>query len=201
MAFQIIPQQNRINDPFSQILFQFNQPHSNLYLSKPLNSLSRIIGNNLVTRGLDLDSYSLSDSNIFSVTITSGSCIVDHIFHEISEPTTLSLDVSLYDDQNGKLVVFINYQFLQTTELNPLRFKLCYVSNDGNTVLPVEWSPADQVVLAVFSYNLSTKEVTEETDPITILGRTYYIKGRDPNTDMGISVFVQQSLDTDFGTY
>ena len=201
MAYQITPQQNRINDPFSQTLFQFNLPHSNLYLSNPLNSLSRVIGNNLVTSGLDIDSYSISESNIFSVTINTGTCIVDHVFHEILEPITLSLDVSSYDDQNGKLVVFANYQFLQTPELNPLRFKLCYVSNDGNTILPVSWSIADQLVLAVFSYNLTTKQVIEETDPITVLNRTYYIRGYDPDMDVGISQFLQQSLDTDFGTY
>ena len=201
MAYQITPQQTRFNDPFSQTLFQFNLPHSNLYLSNPLNSLSRIFGDNIILNGLELDSASISEDNIVTVTITKGFCIVDHIFHELLDSVTLSLDVSGYDDQNGKLAVFANYQFLQTPEVNPLRFKLCYVSNDGSTVRPIPLSNSDKILVTSFTFDLTNHTITESTDSITINGKTFLYRGYDPNTTIGIGQFLQNTFSPDFGYY
>ena len=202
MAYQVTPQQERINDPFSQVLFQYNLPHSNLYLSNPLNSLSsRIFGDNIILKGLDVDSVTLSEDNIATVVINPGCCIVDKVFHEILEQTELSLDVSIYDDQNGKLAVFIHYQFLQTPQLNPLRFKFCYVSNDGNTVLPDPLSSQDKVLVTSFTYSKTNNTIQESTDSITINGKTFFYRGHDPDMTFDIGQFFQSSFRQDFGYY
>ena len=201
MVYQVTPQQTRFNDPFSQILFQFDEPQSNLYLSNPLNSLSRIFGNNVILSGLEPDSVSISEDNIVMVTITKGFCIIDHVFHELLDSVTLSLDVSDYDDQNGKLAVFVNYQFLQTPEVNPLRFKLCYISSDGSTVCPIPLSNSDKILVSSFTFDLTNHTITESTDSITINGKTFLYRGYDSNTTTIIDQFLRNAFSSDFGYY
>ena len=204
MAYQATPQQRRYNDPFVQRLYQYNTPQSGLYLSNPLNTLSIIIGNDVVTNGLEVVSANMNAAHVVSVTISPGTCIVDHVFHEITDQTTLALDVSPYDDANGRLVVVINYEFLQTPESNPLRFKLCYVSNDGNTIAPVDWDEKrDRVVLAVLNFDKSSKSVSvaKDVESINILGKTYLVRGYNEDTKPNIFQFIFDTADSDFGEY
>jgi hypothetical protein len=209
LSYQSTPPQKRFNDPFTQELYQFNTPHSNIsYLSNPINTLSEIIGNNIVTNKLNVNSASISN-NLVTITISEGTCIVDNVFHKITSPTTLTLDVSGYDASNGKLVVSAHYAFYQTTQDNPLKFKLSYVSNDGTVVLPVGWkNGVDNLIVAAFTYDNTTNTITEldTGTSITINGNSYLVKGYDGSTTSNIRQFIgditsYSDLVVDFGTY
>jgi hypothetical protein len=213
LAYQVTPSQKRFNDPFAQKLYQFNTPRSNIYLSNPVNVFSEIIGNNIVTNGLAVDSISLN-SGLVTVTITEGTCLIDNVFHKITSPTTLSLDVSGYDLPNGKIIVTAHYLFYRTTQINPLKLRLSYITNQTGVVYPVPLNIGNLVVVSVFTYD-SENDVLNQLDvgeSVIINGKEYLVRGyrKDSLTNMSefirnISVTAVMSddneLNADFGEY
>jgi hypothetical protein len=52
MASTIIPTQFRYNDPYQEEIFSYDTPESRLYKSRATNNLFKIIGNDIVVKGL-----------------------------------------------------------------------------------------------------------------------------------------------------
>lgn len=113
-------------------LSQYSQVDAqNFYYQLPrvINNLLKAIGNNVVLHGLNVTPT--INGNQFSVEISEGALIQDSTLIQVSSKTTLSLpEANIYDD-DGKFVVYIQYQYLQTVGDNPVRFGIQNISQTG----------------------------------------------------------------------
>lgn len=165
-------------------LSQYSQVDAqNFYyqLPKVVNNLLRAIGNNVVLHGLSV-TPSL-DGNRFSVEISEGALIQDSTLIEVPSRTTLSLpDSNVYDD-DGKFVVYVQFQYLQTVGDNPVRFGLQHISQTG--VAADGWDHnKNSTVLTFFDFSKneggSVATVEESSDEFieidTSVGKKAYYK-------------------------
>ena len=144
-----------------------------------VNQLLRAIGNNVVLKGLDC-SIEL-DGLDAKVTIDPGVLIQSHTLIEIPHSTILSLEDLASYDQDGKIVVYTRFQYLNTVSDNPVRLGIKHISQSG--IANGGWD--HNVNATVLSFYDFTKDIggvvtsIEESNDeyIVIEGREYYKYG------------------------
>ncbi len=110
-------------------------PDNYIYqLPRLINNLSRMIGDNIVLKGLDVD-CSISENGstkelVFN--ISKGVLIQNHVLIEIKSSTTVTLPYNSVYDTDGKFVVYVQYQYLDTIQDNPVRFGVQYIAQTGD---------------------------------------------------------------------
>ncbi len=200
-TIQTPPNQLRINDPYQQRLFDFNTSDSRLYLARVSNQLLKTFGNDIVLNGFGFSNLNFS-ANLISTTIAAGLAIEDQTLIEISDIVNLDIDVTSYED-SGSLVVYLEYQWLQTVTENPVRMKLSYVSSDGTEINPDGWTHnRDRLVLAIYEFAkdpsnnvTSVNEITDTIKRVFIDGQWYYKFGYENgmNTTTALDTYFEYS--------
>jgi hypothetical protein len=165
-------------------LSQYSQVDAqNFYYQLPrvVNNLLKAIGNNVVLHGLDVTPT--LNGNQLSVEISEGALIQDSTLIEVPSRTTLSLpDCNIYDD-DGKFVVYVQFQYLQTVGDNPVRFGLQHISQ--TSVAADGWDHnKNRTVLTFFDFSKnvdgSVASVEESSDEFieidTSVGKRAYYK-------------------------
>jgi len=140
MAEYVIPGQDRYIDPYQQRVFDFNTVDAKVYLSRITNMIMQTIGNDIVLKGFGISSISGVGTTTVSLNVASGFAIQDKTLINVTDASsTLTLDMtSLEDTSHGHhLAVFIDYQYLETVELNPAVLRLYHVASGGVTINPV----------------------------------------------------------------
>ena len=167
-------------------LSEYSQITSSNYmyqLPRVINTLLKVIGNNVVLKGLDV-SASLDGNNIV-VEISDGVLIQNNTLIEIRSTTQLILsDASVYD-VDGKIAVYVQYQYLNTVQDNPVRFGIQHIAQTG--VAADGWDHnRNSTVLTFFGFTKDVEgnltSITESTDEFveidTSVGmRNYYKYG------------------------
>lgn len=180
---KVIPSQMKYIDPYNQRIYDFNSSDNKVYLTRNINNVLKVIGNDLVVGGLQPTNL-ICTNNIMSITLLSGIMICDDTLVEITEETNLSIDCSLFDD-SGYLVVHSHWQWLNTTEPNLSELRFSWVSSDGETIYNNGWDlDKDRILLCVikFTKNTSNNIISYEilslasTDYIIIKGKKYYLR-------------------------
>ena len=126
----VAPQkQTKYVDPYQARVFQYNTAHSDVFLSRVVNSIYRVIGNDIVIDGFDIGDIQFAnvDDEVF-VSIEPGLAIQDNTLVEIQERTQVSLTGVSSFDPNGKIVAYLRYSFLNTIEKNDAYLCLNYIS-------------------------------------------------------------------------
>ena len=190
--------QQRINDPYQQRLFDFNTTDSKLYLSRASNQLLKFLGNNIVLNGFTYSNL-LNTTNTISLDVAPGLAIIDQTLIEVSDTVSLDIDATPYDS-SGHLVLYLSYQWLQTVTENPLRIKLAFVSSDGSSVLPDGWTPSrDNIIIGIFEFTkdasnniTSISEISTSPKQLLINGQTYSNFGYD-GTASALDTFLSNS--------
>ena len=151
-----------------------------------VNYLLNSMGNNLIIQKTDCVNLKISpEQTSVSLDVTKGYMIIDKTLINIPDTSSLSYDNlnTLPYDSDSRIVVHANYQYLQTLEDNPLKFKISHISPDGNTILPEGWQTRrDNIILGIFEYTLDGSDnITSfdysEDKTITILGNEYTLYG------------------------
>jgi hypothetical protein len=175
--------------PYSQKIFQFGTDDSRLYLPRNANIMLRAftigydeneydteyydstslfdIGVKKYNDRIDciLDgflSYHTIDNNLLTVVLGPGNSICDSTMITCPQPSTISLDLTVYDD-SGFIVLAMRYKYIETVYNSPPRLRLSYVSSDGLTVLPgepenPEWrSDFDRMIITTFKFVKDTE--------------------------------------------
>ena len=180
MSTTYTPTQYRSNDPYQQRVLQFSAQDSRVYLSRVSNQLLKGFGNDAVVSGFDLISSTFT-GDIFEVVIDEGVLIQDTTLVEVTEQSTLSIDVSGLDDCNSYLLVYTDYKYIESIGLNKFSLKIAHVSNNGLTLItdssPVSWiEDRNRIYLNVFQFTKgSTNTSLEKTFPTYLyLGGTKY---------------------------
>ena len=91
---------DRVLDPYGKKMFDYDTRYSQHFLSREINRLFGIIGNDLIVRGSEVLDYS-ADISSFSVTINPSQYIHDQIFFILPETTTINFQLYERINING----------------------------------------------------------------------------------------------------
>ena len=150
-------------------IFDFNTPSSRVYLGEAVNSLLKVFGDNCVISGFRILNAGYNPAtDVIEVEISSGDAIIDSTFIKYPSNTTLSIDVSAFDD-SGVIVPNIFFNFISTQQKNASSISLTYVNEDGKTNDNHWFSEYPHIVLAIFDFDKVAKTVRKR--PIYLLNR------------------------------
>lgn len=177
-----IPNQIRYNDPHQQRMYQFNTQDSKVYLSRSTNYLLKAVGDDVVLSGFSLTTNPSTEDTI-SVTLSPGMLIQDSTLISILEPITLSLNIVPYDHNNGYIIIYTNYQYLNTITENSLSFEIAYISSTGNNISTSSWDPnKNRILLYRFSFiKLPVPALQTQFDSAFEIFSTQYTPMGTPN--------------------
>ena len=178
------------------------------HLPSLVNQLLRAIGNNVVLRGLDCDVS--TDGSTISIDVSSGVVIQDHTLIEIPHSTNLTLQNAGSYDQDGKFVVYVQFQFLNTVADNPVRLGIKHISQIG--VASGGWDHnVNATVLTFYDFSKdigdNVTSIEESNDEfIVIEGKEYYKYGLSATniTQLRYVQYFLENIDTSSppsGTY
>ncbi len=181
MSRVVTPEQLRFNDPYQQRIFQYDTQDSRVYLSRTSNYLLKSIGNDVVIKGFDVEEIKYIN-DIIQVTLSPGLLIQDTTLIESLEPVTLELDISTLDHCTGHLIIYTNYQYIKSVELNEFRIKLAFISNDGLVISPLTdpWDKnKNRMFLNLYRFSKDPNTFRELIHPkyFYINGRKYWRRG------------------------
>jgi len=177
--------QQRLVDPYQQRVFQYDTESSDVFLSRVVNSLYRVFGNNICIWGFDITDAQVThtDEDVM-VTVSDGGVIQDTTLLEFPEETTVMMENLSGLDPDGRIVVYVRYQFLHTIEDNKAYVMLNYISKTGRPLF--SWNQdTDLTVIGILSFTKDTNDhiiAVAPTDEefIMINDKQYYLYGFDP---------------------
>lgn len=184
MSRIIEPSQIKYNDPYSQKLLQFESTDPKIYLSRTSNYILKAVGNDVILSGLEVTNISINSTTV-SITLSPGTLIQDSTYIEIKEEITLSLDIDTYDSCYGYLILYTDYQYIESiSPTNTIKLKFSYITNDGLLLVPIEdpWNYyKNRVYIGLFKFNkypsLTVKEI-KVPNYFYIDGRLYWRRGQ-----------------------
>jgi|SaaInlV_200m_DNA_2_1039689.scaffolds.fasta_scaffold01003_3 hypothetical protein len=184
MSTSYTPTQYRVNDPYQQRVLQFSAQDSRVYLSRVSNQLLKAFGNDAVIKGFDVVSSSFT-GNTFEVVIDSGILIQDSTLIEVTEQSTLSIDVSGLDDCGGYLLIYTDYQYVESISYNVFSLKIAHTDQSGSIVTTdsssISWIPArNRIYLTLFQFVKGSTNTAQEkiyTNDFYLLGSKYEKRG------------------------
>jgi hypothetical protein len=163
--------------PYSQRLLQYGIQDSKVYLSKATNTLLNSFtmgygedflpesGYNAQIKYDDRDSCILDglnttwrlENNTLFVKVSPGTSIVDTTLLIFPLETEIDLNLNNYGTQNncGKIIVSINFQWIDSVYEMPPKLKISYLDPDNNfSIEPNGWFlNQDKLVINVFEFN------------------------------------------------
>lgn len=160
----------------------FNASNFVYYLPRTINQLCRLVGNDIVLKGMDVNA-SIQD-NKFTVSVSPGTIIQDTTLIEIPSINTLDLEYSSNFDVDGHFVVFVQFQYLQTVQENVLKYGITYINQRGHAFDSWDHNK-NRTVLNFYKFDLdqnnniiSLQESTSEY--LRIHDKDYYKYGYNP---------------------
>lgn len=182
MTYYNQPLQKQYNTPIQQKILHQNIVDSKVYLSRTSNYILNAIGNDLILKGLDINIINIIDNSTVQVVLNPGLLIQDSTLISIEETVTVDINVRPYDHNNGYLILYTEYQYLNTVQENNLEFKIAYITTDGEHISSdtQSWNPnTNRILLHRFSFRKSpVLTVTQITEPqFSIFNKIYYLQG------------------------
>lgn len=190
MAATVTPTQVRINDPYQEMIFQYNTADSKVYLSRESNKILNVIGNDLVLKGLDMSDPIIVPTSTVNVDISAGWAIEDETLVETTILATVDIDCAALTDTTiggSHLGVFLNYKYLETVEPNLLSIDIFHIQADGTVTDPLgRFGAGCRILLGAINFTKTGAAVTAVSryDSATLLvnGTLFYIRGLNPST-------------------
>lgn len=186
------PLQKQFNSPQSQNILHQNTQDSKVYLSRSSNYILNAIGNDLVLKGLSVKEIIIQDLNLVKIILNPGLLIQDTTLIRIEEESELSLNLNPYSDINGYLILYTDYVYLESLQINNLSLKLSYITTDGENIYPQSiFDPnRNRILLHRFTFTkLPILSVTQVFDPnFTIFNKDYYLLGETNFTNFSVKI-------------
>lgn len=194
--------QSRFIDPYQVRVFQYNTPSSDVFLSRVVNSVYKIFGDDIVIDGFLEDNINISfnDTSV-TATIEPGMVIQDSTLIDIKEPATVTFD-NLNSFEDGHILLYIRYRYLESVESNPAQICINYLntglavntiydSTTESNITGVSGYPtytwyheSDRTIFAVYRFlkdedDHITEVTREEVQYIDVSGKRYWLYGYD----------------------
>lgn len=184
--------QKRFIDPYQQKVFKFDSVDSRYFLSRVNNSLTKAVGDDIILTGLKVTNITVSGAynTIINATISPGYAIIDSTLVYIPQENIISFDTQNYSD-TGKVVISLNYKYIETLTDNPVKINSSYITLDGHIVNNNGgWTERDRIIIDVIEFakdgnnniidtNLMYDRVLTIIDSNTGASKTYTKKGWD----------------------
>lgn len=168
MATVVIPNpQNRYLEPYKNRTYQYDNKHSNLFLSQYVNNILRAVGNDIIIRGLEVipSINSTSDGIIFD--INPGSLIQDLTYIEFPLPSRIELTNLLpYSDQY--IILYTNWRYLTTVHENSLKIEATLYDLITETTLTKWNANTNRIILGVYRYEVLSNKIINITEDKTL---------------------------------
>lgn len=180
MSQYSIPNQQQYNTPNTQRILHQNTIDSKVYLSRTSNTILKAIGNDLVLNNLKIKDIQYPTIDTVKVILSTGLLIQDLTLIQIDEEVELDINVRPFDNNNGYLIIYTDYQYINSVNENNLKFKLNYITADGNNIINDTWDPNRyRIILYRFSFRkLPTARITQIYEPeFEIFNKIYYLQG------------------------
>jgi len=156
MSSTITPTQFRYNDPYQSEIFGYNTPESKLYKSSATNGLFKIIGNDIVVKGLNIDALTVINNSIVKILLTDGITISDSTIIKINESSNIAINCAELSDTNSgsHLAVFLNYKFIYHANPRLASIDFFHISPFGSVTDPDgRFDPAyHRLLLAIIDF-------------------------------------------------
>jgi len=162
MAFVTPTSQTSTLDPYQGTLFEFNNVDSRIYMSRAINSLLNVYGNDVVIEGFKVASFSFS-ANALQVTFTNGIAVADQTLIETpNNIITTAYDTTGLNLANASISFFVQFRYLQQFAGNQFSIKSIYIDNTGSS-LPSDVYDinTDRICLAVFDFDATGTVVSQ----------------------------------------
>lgn len=185
--------QNRIIDPYQVRVFEENTINSHVFLSRVVNSLYTIFGNDIVIDGFDIDNTDISWTETDgSFVVNPGMCIHDTTLLKLNSKTSVHYPrLSARNADKGRIVLFLRYQYLQTIEPNLFKIVANFIPTHENPI-PVETfnEDTDRTLIGIFEFEkdgadriLSITKTDEKYIDIKLATgiKRYWLYGYDPD--------------------
>jgi len=172
--------QRHFIEPFDQRVFQYDTDKSDVFLSRVANSVYKVFGDDIVMSGLELTNISYSSDSVV-LSVEEGNALQDNTLLVTDERVDLQLDGVSGLDQSGRVVVFSNYNYLQTFEQNKHSFNINYIDPTGNPLYSFMAS-RDRLLLGIYQFTKDGGDNVISFFPsleeyITINGVVYWVRG------------------------
>ena len=185
------------NTPYSQTLLHENTQDSKVYISRHVNHLLKAIGNDLVLEGFTLVTNPIISGFNVTFNLTPGILIQDLTLIEVKDQIELSINVSPFDPDDGYIIIYTDFQHLDSTAENNITFKAAYVKADGSELVGTHpWnSSRNRIILYRFSFSKSssTTYLNEEESDFTLIGSTYNLRGNTNFTNYAFRLVYDHS--------
>ena len=193
MASTIIPVQTRYNDPFQQMIFQYNTADSKMYISRESNKLLKVIGDDVILKGMDMFNVLINPPSTIQASIDIGMAIQDCTLIQFTGVGTVDIDAAaLVDTPTGgaHLAIFLRYNYLETIEANLATIDIFHVQADGTVTDPLGRFDANscRVLLGIIDFTKVGSDVTDSSinnsPTMVINGMLKYVRGAGPDNVM-----------------
>lgn len=182
-----ITDQTRYVDPYQQRVFQYDTEQSDVFLARVVNSLLRIFGDNVVINGFSYKNIQIINTdNDILIKVDPGMLIQDLTLIEFSKSTSVMLENLSGLSVDGRVVVYVKYQFLHSIEQNLAYICVNYISKNGTP--RYDWNhDTDRTVVGILSFKKDEDDnviscTTTDEKYIDIDGKRYYLFGIDPTS-------------------
>jgi len=190
------PSQNRYNDPYQQRNSSPGTTYKQKYLSRASNDITKMIGDNLLLKGLDVTPTFASST--INLAFTPGILIHDSTLIQITTTSTLTCDVAALGDTpvtGSHLGVFTDFQYVESPDVDlqtPLALSVYYVNSSGTPTAfsgsPTFSATRNKLLIAALDFTKSGSNViacsematvlTADQPPyLTVSGVNYYVRG------------------------
>ena len=140
-----------------------------------VNQLLNVIGNDVVLKGFDV--LTAVDGDNLVATIDPGLVIEDTTLIEATKSAQVTLDGLSGLDLDNKIVVYLEFQYLQTGSLNQFKYGITSVSRTGQSADGWDHNKK-RIVLDIFEYDdINTTWIESTEDSVEIHGELYYKNG------------------------
>lgn len=197
--------QNTYISPYEARIFEYDTQDSNVFISRIVNSVFKIFGDDIVIRGFDVNDISMAHNDDHVVVrVSPGTLIQDNTFIEVKDETSIKLDNVSGLDEDGRIVIHTNYKFLKTIEENPIHIGLNYISQSGSPLY--NWyHDKDRIILGIIEFtkdssdNVADISISDDKS-IEISGETYWLYGFSPNRKDNLERYISHMVDHDFSS-
>lgn len=159
MATVVIPDpQARYLEPFKNRLYQYDNKHSNLFLSRYVNNILRAVGNDVIVRGLQVTPTINESKTGIDFKIFAGSLIQDLTYIELPLDTKISID-NITSFSNQKIILYTSWRHLDVVYENPLKIEVTLYDPITENTLTRWNSVTNRIILGIYDFEVENNVI------------------------------------------
>lgn len=168
MATVIIPNpQSRYLEPYKNRTYQYDNKHSNLFLSQYVNNILRAIGNDLIVRGLEIKPTINESADGIIFDINPGAIIQDMTYIEMPLKSQIELH-NLVPFSDQYIILYTNWRYLTTLHENSLKIEATLYDLVTETTLTKWNANTNRIILGIYKFEVLSNKIINVIEDKTL---------------------------------